>query len=346
MILKPFSHDLGISYLDFLLQNYFLLVNRTSLKKVNIKGVNKISSSINKEFTELTDNDIINRKFEDMQLSNIIISKENIPEVSDMTRSRLGSADGEAAEGLSFSGLGAVFSIEMFDVIWLEELFSDAHRSGIEIIKDTMIFGEKSHLFEKFTDNIKTYEKYLQNPSEFTLINNIRSETEKIFEEYSENPYDHFLLALIYHRPTSFHNVSEAEKEFSKSRKLSAEIENNELAALCDMMISWLAYVEKDYDKAIEISQRALDLEFFSVPEIYFNLSKFYAAKGDYVNSIKYLDEVIRGFDYLYAVKADIDDDFNKIRNELDDYFSKAKDSAKNSIMKRLNNMGIVFVSE
>jgi len=345
MILKPYSHNLGISYKDFLLQNYFILINKTNLKRVNVKGINKISSSNNNEFEEFNDDEIINRRFEDMQLSSVLISKGNISEINDLARSRLVPADGEIHHGLSFFGLGAVFSIEMFDIIWLEELMTEAHRSSIEIIKDTMIFGEKSHLFEEFINHLKIYEKYLQNPSEFDLIKNIKFKTEKILEEYNENPYDHFLLALIYHRPTSFYNLSEAKKELIKSRELSAEIENNELEALCDMMIAWLSYIDKDYDNAIEISQKALDLEFFSVPEIYFNLSKFYAAKGDAVNSLHYLDEVIRGFDYLYALKADIDDDFNKIRNELDDYLLIARDTSKNSIMKRLNNMGITFIS-
>ncbi len=343
MILKPFSNDLGISYKKFQQQNYFILINNNSLKKVNIKGINKISSSNNREFIELSDNDIISRRFEEIPLSSVLISKENITEISNLARSRLEFTDTETHNEITFSELGAVFSIEMFDMIWLEELMSEGHRKGIEIINDTMIFGEKSHLFEKFTVNLERYEKYLQNPSDFALIESIKIETEKIIEEYNGNPYDHFLLALLYHRPTSFQDLTAAKKEFIISRELSAEIENNDLTAMCDMMLAWFAYIEKDYDKAIEISHRALDLEFLSVPEIYFNLSKFYAAKGDSGNSIQYLDEVIRGFDFLYAIKAGIDDDFNKIKNDLNEYISMARDKAKKGIMKRLNNMGIFF---
>ena len=66
-----------------------------------------------------------------------------------------------------------------------------------------------------------------------------------------------------------------------------------------DMILGWLYYVDNDIDKAIELTLQAIDEEFMHLPEVYYNLSKFYAVKKDSRNSLEYLDEAINRFDNL-----------------------------------------------
>jgi len=163
---------------------------------------------------------------------------------------------------------------------------------------------------------------------------------------YQGNPFPHFFLGLINLRPTIYFNIDLSLNEFIEAKKCSDEIEIFYMSAISSLMIAWIYYIKKETDKAIDYSLKAIDMEFMNLPELYFNLGKYYAAKKDSDNAIKCLDEAIRRFDYLYAVKADIDDDFNLIKPELINYFVKLKDEEKSKVMSRLSDLGISFKTD
>jgi len=343
MILKPFSRSMGVSYRDFLNQNYFLALNDHGLKKINLKGIIKISKENDPDYKEIAESDIIPRRFEEFQLNPVLISESVKSNVISIVKDRLEKVDKDGNVDISFTSLGSVFSIEMLDIVWIFELASDDVRNGLEVIKDSLHFCDKAGSYELLVESFKKYLKYLENPSDHSLLVEVKNGFEQCIIDYSGNPFAHFMLGLIFHRPTAIFDIKRSIEEFSEAKKYFIEIENNYLTALCNYILAWLYYIDLDTDKAIELSLEAVDFEFMGIPEIYYNLSKYYASKKDAENAIKYLDEAIKMFDFLYALKAEIDDDFNNVKPELTIYFSKLKDEEKQKILLKLNEMGINF---
>lgn len=346
MILKPFSRSMNISYRDFLNQNYFVALNDHGLKKINLKGINKISKENDPNFTEIPEENLVPRKFEDFNLSPELIKNEEKQTVANVVKGRLEKVDKDGDVEISFSHLGAAFSIDMLDIVWIFEMASGEVTGGLEVIKDSMNFCDKGSTFDLTIESSKKYLKYLENPSDHGLLVNVKQGFEDCIKEYDGNPFAHFMLGLIYHRPTVFYDLKKSIFEFSKAKEFFVEIENHYLKELTDFILAWLYYIDSDTDKAIELSLEAIEEKFMSIPEIYYNVSKYYASKNDSENSIKYLDEAIRKFDYFYAIKADIDDDFNNIKPELTKYFFKLKEEEKSKIMLKLNEIGINFVAD
>jgi hypothetical protein len=346
MIQKPFSRLLNISYRDFLNQNYFIALNNHSLKKINLKGLNTISKANDPDFVEIEEGQIIQRKFESFDLSPELIVNEEKELVAEIIKERLEKTDQYGNMDISFNNLGAAFSIEMIDIVWIFEMSSEEFRKGLAVIEDSLHFCEKADSYNKFIESSKKYLEYLENPSEHKLLSEVKQGFEDCVKDYDGNPFAHFMLGLIYHRPTVYFDLKKSVKEFSEAKRYSLEIENHYMTAMCNYMIAWFSYLESDVDKAIELSLVAIDNEFMNIPEIYFNLSKYYAINKDHENSLKYLDEAIRRFDILYAIKADIDDDFKLIRQELKKYFFKLKEEEKSKVKDRLKEMGINFTSE
>jgi tetratricopeptide (TPR) repeat protein len=338
MLLKPFSTRSGIAYKDFLRQNYFCSVSGRGLKKINLKGINKIGASSGNDFKEYSENEIFQRKIEDLKLTEVLINDDEKAQVSEITKPRL-EAIGEKA--ISFSELGAVFTFEMIDIVYCSNILYGELTHGLDIIKDSMIFAEKPKSFERFIATAEKYARYLENPSEYSLFIECKTEFELCIKDYDSNPYDHFFLGLIFHRPTSFFDPERSIEEFIKAGELSKEIEDHYMTALCNFIVSWLKYVNKDLQSAIGLLIEATDEEFMNIPEIYYNLSKFYAADGDSERSLTYLEEAIERFDYFYAIKADMDDDFSVIRKDLSLFFEKLRDEERSKIISRLNEYGV-----
>lgn len=343
MLLKPYSVNSGIDYLDFLKSNYICRIKDHGLKKINAKGLNKIGKANDPDFKELTEENIHKRKFEELELSSILISEEEKKDAIQILKTRF---DERSDSEINFSEAGSSFTIEIADIISVDEMRYGDLAKGIEIIKDSMIFADKADAFERFCDYLLKYTRYLENPSEFQLIEESRSGFENCIRAYPENPYAHFLNGLIYHRPTKFHNLDKSVSCFRNAKRYSHEIEDHYMKALSGFMLSWLYYVKNDPEAAIKELLEVADEEFMRIPEVYYNLSKFYACKNDPENAIKYLDEAVTRFDYFYALKADIDDDFNQVRPELIKYYKKLISEEKEKITESLKQFGINLKSD
>ncbi len=339
MLLKPFSVNSVQTYKEFLLQNYFFRIPDKGLKKINLKGINKIGSANNEGFHEFAEADILQRSVEDYDLNTVLVASEEKPALTDLMKARFVNMQQNGK--LSFSNTGSAFSIELLDIIFLDELKSGELIKSLEIIKDSMIFAEKGNIFESFAKCLESYEKYLENPSDHKLFSDTKEELESGLETYEANPFAHFLLGLIYHRPTSFFDPEKSVEAFLKAKKFSEEIEDHYLKALSDFMISWLFYLKRDFDAAVDYLQKSADEEFLGIPETYYNLSKFYAAKNDADKAVAYLDEAVARFDFFYALKADLDDDFKEIKSELQTYFEKLRKEEREKVSAMLSELGV-----
>ena len=346
MILKPFSVSMNVNYREFISQNYFMILPDHGLKRVNLKGINKISKENDSAFKELEEKDIIPRKFEDMKLTCELVTEGDKSYILDIARKRLEPSDKESCTDINFNSLGAAFSFEMLDIVWLNEMEKAEIHQALDVIKDSLVFNGKGDLNEKFKILTHKYSKYLENPSDNSQLSDVKSGIEECIKNYYENPFSHILLGMIYLRPTSNFDLNKAFEEFISAKKYSQEIENHYLLGCCNFVLAWISYVKADTNKAIEFSHEAIDNEFMNIPEIYFNLAKFYASLKDHENALKFLDEVIKRFDLLYAIKADIDDDFNLIKYELKQYFIGLKVNEKAKATEMLSSMGVFFSND
>ena len=78
MLLKPFSNSWNISYLDFLKQSYVVNVPNMGLKKINLKGINRINGVNLKDYKNIEEKQLVKRNFEDMNFSPILINKNEM----------------------------------------------------------------------------------------------------------------------------------------------------------------------------------------------------------------------------------------------------------------------------
>jgi hypothetical protein len=343
MLLKPRSLKSGITYKDYLQQNYFCIIERQGLKKINLKGINIIGKSLNDCFIELTEDKLFNRKFEDHKFSETLIKEDEKPQAAELFKQRL---EFKEDQDLSFVSLGAVFSIEMADILLLRSIFSDELKNSLDAVKDSMIFSGKDNAFGNFMACADKYRKYLDKPSDLELLNDCKKCIDSSLQEYEANQYAHIILGLIRHRPGPFFDLLESAKSFMRAKELSTEGGDGYAAALANFFSGWLAYINSETDKALVYMLEANDEEFMNIPEIYYNLAKFYAVNGDGDNSIKYLDEAVERFDNFYAMKADMDDDFNPIREKLGSYFKKIVGKEKEKVSLRLAEYGVVLKAE
>lgn len=340
MLLKPYSINSDINYQDFLKSNYIFRIKDQGLKRVNSKGLNKIGKANDPEFEEITEENIPKRKIEELELNPVLISEEEKRDASEILKVRF---DEKSENKFNFSDIGSSFTIEIADIIAVNEMKSGDLSKGIEVIKDSMIFAEKGEAFECFMINLEKYLKYTENPSEIRFLEESKTGLENCLSDYQANPYANFLLGLIHHRPGVYFDLDKSAEYFEESKKHSAEMEDHYMKALSGFMISWLFYINNETENAIKELLEVADEEFMRIPEVYFNMSKFYALQNDHENSIKYLDEAITRFDYFYALKADIDDDFKNIKPELIKYFEKLINDEKDKISENLKQYGIIL---
>lgn len=343
MLLKPFSTSWKISYLDFLKQSYFIKLPDMGPKKVNLKGINKINKANFKEYKEITEKELVERNFEVMKFSSTLIKSE-----TDHAKKLLENRAIEQNEGseikiqkYTMNDFAAIFTIELFDMLWINEVKNGELTEGLDVVRDTMTFGKHNEELRIFEESISLYDKYLENPTKTELLNQSLKGINQSIEGYNKNYYAYFYLGLIYHRPTDIFDLQKSIEAFTIAEKYALENDEKFFGAYIGYILGWIYYIEGDVDEAIKISLKSLDKDSIILSETYFNLAKFYAIKKDAVNSIKYLDIAVSNTDNFYTLKADIDDDFTLIKEDLEKYFIYLRDTARKKVDSALIEFGI-----
>ncbi|MBN2789155.1 MAG: hypothetical protein JXR69_03095 [Candidatus Delongbacteria bacterium] len=343
MLLKPYSTSWKITYLEFLMQSYFLKLPEMGPKKVNIKGINKINEANLKGYKSIEEDQLINRNFEAMKFSKTLINSES-EHAKRLLQNRTTEEDDDneiVIQKYNMNDYGAIFTIELFDILWLYEVKNGDLTEDLDIIKDTMTFGEHNKELTTFEEALEFFGNYLENPAKKELLEKAIEGLNKSLEGYKENPFAYFCLGLIYHRPTDNYDLVKAEECFLNAEKHAVDNENKIFAAYIEFMLGWIYYIRGDIDKAIKVTLKSLSKDEIILSETYYNLAKYYAIKKDAVNSIKYLDIIVMNADNFYTLKADIDDDFASIRDELEKYFVHLRDDARKAVDNALNEYGI-----
>ncbi|MDA3886105.1 MAG: hypothetical protein PF638_10985 [Candidatus Delongbacteria bacterium] len=347
MLLKPFSTSWKISYLEFLMQSYFIKLPDMGPKKVNLKGINRINEANFKNHKNLDEKQLIERNFEKMNFSKTLINSETDHAKRLLEHRTIDEDQGEEIkiQKYTMNDYGAIFSIELFDMLWINEIKNGELTEDLDVIKDSMTFSEHNKELSIFEESATKYSKYLDNPTKTNLLDESLQGFNKSIEGYKENPIAYFYLGLIYHHPSDLFDLDKSMEAFKNAEKYALENEEKVFAAYIDYILGWIYYIKGNIDEAIKVSLNSLDKDSIILSETYFNLAKFYAIKNDAVNAIKYLDIAVANADNFYTLKADIDDDFIPIKEELEKYFTHLRDEARKIVDSALSEFGISLKS-
>lgn len=312
-------------------------------KKVNLKGINRINETNFKGYKPIIQDQLIERNFEVMTFSPTLINSET--EHAKRLLQQRAIDENENSEikiqKYTMNDFAAIFTIELFDLLWINEVVSGDLTDDMDVIRDSMTFGEHVKELDIFEKSMGKYSKYLENPAKHTYLEDAYEGFKNTIKGYKENPFAYFYLGLIYHRPSHYYDLEKSKEAFKNAEKYALENERKVFSAYIDFILGWICYVEGNIDEAINVTLQSLDKDLIILSETYYNLAKYYACKKDAVNSIKYLDIAVANADNFYTLKANIDDDFNPIKEELEKYFIHLRDEARKIVNSSLSEYGI-----
>ncbi|NOR46227.1 MAG: hypothetical protein GQ534_11630, partial [Candidatus Delongbacteria bacterium] len=219
MLLKPFSNSWKISYLEFLKQSYFIKLPDMGPKKVNLKGINKINEANFKEYKEIDEKQLVDRNFEKMTFSTTLIKSETEHAKKLLQQRTIEEDEGNEIkiQKYTMNDFGAIFSIELFEMLWINEIKNGELTEDLDVIRDSMTFGEHNEELRIFEKAIDLYGKYLGKPTKKDLLDESIKYLNKSIDGYKENPFAYFYLGLIYHRPTDYFDLQKSKEAFKNA---------------------------------------------------------------------------------------------------------------------------------
>ncbi len=239
------------------------------------------------------------------------------------------------------AGLKASVDMGMMNIITQFEMQRTEIKQGFEVLANILENNKKTEARERFRDGKDAYENYLRHPDEPQFLKDALDYLEASNEIYRGNPFCHLYLGHIYQEPSLYYDLTISQEQYRLCATYAKGMSNEGLAALGFFMASWIAYVRKDMDKAIEYAEESLKYAKDRIPEIYYNLAKYHAYLQDNNEALYYLDIAVQRFDPLYTLKADVDADFLSMKDELYEYFERLKDQAGKNLKHQLKAFGL-----
>ncbi|MCB0835689.1 MAG: hypothetical protein KDD99_03430 [Bacteroidetes bacterium] len=239
------------------------------------------------------------------------------------------------------AGIKASVDMGMMSIVSQFELQREEIQEGFVKLTDILENNRKTEARERYRDGKQEYERYLQHPDEPQFLIDAYDYLQESIKTYRGNPFCHLYLGHIYHEPAQYYDLEKALEHYLLCATYAKGIPNNPLVALGYFMAGWIHYVTGNVEAAIEAGEKSLEYDEKGIPENYFNLAKFYARQKNTPKAIDKLNTAVQKFDPLYTIKADIDDDFQEIRNDLDHYFSQIRESAAKQWDNNIQSLGI-----
>ncbi len=243
------------------------------------------------------------------------------------------------------AGLKASVDMGMMNIITQFEMQRTEIRHGFEVLANILENNKKTEARERFRDGKEAYENYLRHPDETQFLQDALDYLAQSNEVYRGNPFCHLYLGHIYQEPSLFYDLSKSQEEYRLCATYAKGMANEGLAALGFFLTSWITYVRKDLEKAIEYAKESLKYAQDRIPETYYNLAKYHAYLNKKEPALHYLDIAVQKFDPLYTLKADTDADFLPMKKELGEYFEKLRIDASKRIEDQLMEFGIGNIS-
>lgn len=180
----------------------------------------------------------------------------------------------------------------------------------------------------------KGYDLYLDRLVEPALKSLLQAEASE--EDFSEFRVLE-TIGHIYIGESECYNAEKALDYFIRAARFAEpERKNPKKAAEYYMHASWAAYLLRNFNKAIELVQKSINLNPRLSRSHYF-LAKYNACLCNTDNSVNALEKAIR-FDRNYCILVDIDGDFNNVRDGVLLAFDKLKNDAKIRAKQALDN--------
>lgn len=239
-------------------------------------------------------------------------------------------------------GIRASVDMGMMNIVSQFELQRAEIQDGFEKLTDILENNRKTEARERYRDGKLEYERYLLHPDEPQFLTDAYDYLQESIKIYRGNPFCHLYLGHIYQEPAHYFDLEKALEHYQLCATYAKGIPNAPLAALGYFMAAWISYVSGDLESAIASGEKALEFDPNGIPENYFNLAKFYARKKDAKSALERLDTAVNKFDATYTVKADMDDDFQEIRPDLDAYFEQIRDHAAKSWEEMMKKLGLI----
>ncbi|MEM7372035.1 MAG: hypothetical protein AAF587_25690 [Bacteroidota bacterium] len=225
-------------------------------------------------------------------------------------------------------GLNASLDMGMMNIVSQFELQRADIQEGFDRLANLMENSRKTEAEERYRDGKQAYEQYLQHPDEPQFLIDALDYLQESIRIYRGNPFAHLYLGHIFQEPAQFYDLSKSLEHYQLCATYAKGIPNPSLAAFGYFMTAWIHYVSGELDEAIRAGELVKKYDPDNLPENYYNLAKFHACKQEQKAALTELDVAIRKFDPLYSVKADMDEDFDLIRDALDVYFEEIREDA------------------
>ncbi|MEO1448740.1 MAG: hypothetical protein AAFV07_04385 [Bacteroidota bacterium] len=234
-------------------------------------------------------------------------------------------------------GLSATMDMGMAGIMTQIELQREEMQAGLAQIADILRNSRKTEAQERCEDGIADYERYLKHPDEPAFLEDALAYLNESASIYRGNPYTHLYLGHVHHEAGQFYDLEQAFKHYSACATYAKGLNNRSLAGMGYFMAAWIAYVQGDVDQAIHLGELSEAYDPDGLPENLYNLSKYFARKKDSQAALRYLHTVIDRFDPQYALKANVDADFEPIAGELSAFFVKLKEETAQAWAARIN---------
>jgi tetratricopeptide (TPR) repeat protein len=133
--------------------------------------------------------------------------------------------------------------------------------------------------------------------------------------------------------------LEKAQSHYQLCATYAKGIQNDTLTAMGYFLASWISYVRGEVQQAIELGEKSIEFAPKAIPEAYYNLAKYHAHEAEAEQALLYLKKAIQEFDPYYAVKANLDPDFEEIQAARDAFFEQLKKEEVEYWQQRLSGL-------
>ena len=243
------------------------------------------------------------------------------------------------AQGIS--GLKAAVDMGMVSIVSQFELQREALQEGFLQLSNLMENQHKTAAQERYLDGKLAYEQFLAYPDEPQFLTDALDYFQQSITAYRGNPYCHLYLGHIYHEAAAYYDLALAKEHYGLCATYAKGTHNKSLAALGYFLAAWIAFVSGEAEDALTLGLQSIEYDPTGLPEAWYNVAKYYAAKEETESALYYLDYAVRHFDPLYTLKASLDLDFVPIKAALDTYFLQIRDEEADLLAEKMRNFGL-----
>lgn len=245
----------------------------------------------------------------------------------------------ELAVATGFTDVKASMDMGMAHIVSQVELQREELKEGFQEMSQLLENQLKTRAHERYLDGKLAYENFLQHPDEKQFLMDALTYFNESIEAYRGNPFCHLHLGHIYQKTEQPYDLEKAQNHYQLCATYAKGIQNDTLTAMGYFLASWISYVRGEVLEAIELGEKSIEFAPKAIPEAYYNLAKYHAHQEEAELALQYLKKAIQKFDPYYAVKANIDPDFEMIQAARDAFFEQLKTEEVSYWQNRLNTI-------